>query len=203
MVQVVPRSAKSLLWQARIGLGLGLLGIGLAVFFALQASDLRASEVERAAVSEAGELIALRVTTFEGVTIDEWVADVQTLTTGTYADEVAQRFDTEIRQTLREREVNSVGEITSSFVQDIDGDDASVFAVVRQRFTNNVTPSEVSDELRMEIDLTLVDGEWLAEDVAVLGPSQIDSVVEPGTGTAPQPAPSLDPSSGGGQDSDQ
>jgi hypothetical protein len=74
-----------------------------------------------------------------------------------------------------------VGEVTSSFVQSADDDAAVVFAVVRQTFSSAAQERPVSDELRMEITLVRVNGEWLASDVAVLGPSVI-SPVDPETG---------------------
>jgi Mce-associated membrane protein len=170
---VVPRSARALVWQARIGLGVGILGLLLAAVFFLQVRDLRSAEAARAEVLEAGEITALRVTTFDGATIDEWVADTQSLATGDYADEVATLFDTEIRRGLAENQVQSVGEITSSFVQEVDGDEAVVFVVVRQTFTSLNQPQPISDELRMEVQLDLVDGVWRTSDVAVLGPSTV------------------------------
>lgn len=175
---VVTRSARSLVWQAWIGTAFGVVGVLAALVFFLQAQDLRGEAAQREAVLEAGELVALRVTTFQGADIDAWVADTQALSTGTYAEEVATLFDAEIRAGLAEAEVESVGEVLSSFVQDIDDDEAMVFAVMRQTYTSAVQPTAISDELRMEIELEYVDGEWLASDVAVLGPSTI-APIEP------------------------
>ncbi len=174
-----------LLWQARAGLGIGLLGLALAVFFFLGASDLRGGQATRDAVLDAGETMALRVTTFTGDQIDEWVADTQSLATGTYADEVATLFDAEIRAGLADNQVQSVGEITSSFVQDIEGDQATVFAVMRQTFTSLNQPTPIADELRMEIILSRVDGEWLTSEVAVLGPSTVNPVAGQDSGAIP------------------
>ncbi len=185
---VVPRSARSLLWQARIGLGVGLLGLALAVFFYLDTTDLRSAEATRADVLEAAEIMALRVTTFSGESIDDWVADTQSLATGDYADEVATLFDVEIRQGLADNQVQSVGQVTSSFVQEVDDDRAIVFAVLRQTFTSLNQPQPISDELRMEIGLQRVDGEWLTSEVAVLGPSTVSPVAAddtPGTTDVP------------------
>lgn len=163
-------------WQTGIAVVLAVLFAGLAAWAWLDAADLRAREEDRRSALEAGEVVALRVTTFDGATIDQWVADTQTLATGDYADQVADLFDTEIRQGLADAQVQSVGEITASFVQSVDEEEAVVFAVVRQTFTSAAQPRPVSDELRMEIRLQRVDGEWLAADVAVLGPSVINPV---------------------------
>ena len=179
--ETIPRPVRTLLWQARIGLGVGVLGLCLALAFFLQSAGLRAEQAQREAVLDAGEVVALRVTTFTGAEIDAWVDDTQALSTGGYAEEVAALFDPTIRQGLAEAEVQSVGEVLNSFVQDIAGDRATVFAVLRQTFTSNLQEQAVSDELRMEVRLVEVDGEWLAEDVAVLGPSTI-TPIDPAAG---------------------
>lgn len=179
--ETVPRPVRTLIWQARLGMAVGILGIALALASMLYAQGLRSDAATRAAVLDAGEVIALRVTTYEGGAIDDWVTDTQSLSTGEYAREVASLFDPDIRAGLAEAEVESVGEVISSFVQDINGDAATVFAVLRQTYQSNVSPRPTSDELRMEIQLTRVDGEWLASDVAVLGPSALSTVEDTGT----------------------
>ncbi|WP_370326176.1 hypothetical protein [Euzebya sp.] len=186
---VVTRTAHSLIWQVRIATGLAVLGLALAVFMYVSTSDVRSAEATRDAVQEAAEVVALRVTTFDGATIDEWVADTQELATGDYAEEVVQLFDDELRTALAENQLQSVGEITSSFVQDVEGDTATAFLVVRQTYTSVAQPQPVSDELRMEVELARVDGEWLAAEVAVLGPSTVSPVGD-AQGAAP---PSEDP----------
>jgi Mce-associated membrane protein len=187
----VPRSVRSLLWQARVGAGLAILFAVIAAVLYVQADGLRSAAADREAVLEAGQIMALRVTTFDGATIDEWVADTQRLATGTYAEEVAALFEPEVRQGLAVNEVQSVGELTSSFVQDVDGDRATVFSVLRQTFTSNAQPQPISDELRMEIALQRVDGRWLASEVAILGPSIISPVAD--DGLAPPPDGGLEP----------
>ena len=185
MPETVPRSVRGVILQSRVFAGLALLFLVLAIFFFAEARELRSAEAERNAVLDAGEVVGLRVTTFEGATIDAWVEDVQSLATGSYADEVAQVFDATVRQGLADNEVVSVGEVLNSFVQEVDGDRATVFVVLRQTYTNAAQPRSISDELRMEIRLTRIDGDWLASEVAVLGPSVITPVedaVGDGTG---------------------
>lgn len=172
----VPRSVSNLLWQARIGVGLAVLFAALALALFLQASGLRADAAARDAVEETGRAVALQITTYDGATIDQWIADTQTMATSSFADEVATLFDPELRDGLAANEVRSQGEITSSFVQEVDGDSATVFAVLRQTYSSINLPREVSDQLRMEIELTRVDGRWLASNVVALGPSTISPV---------------------------
>ena len=52
---------RSLLWRARIGVAVGVLGLVLAAVFFLGAQNLRREAAVREDVREAGELVALRV----------------------------------------------------------------------------------------------------------------------------------------------
>jgi hypothetical protein len=187
--ETVAVPVRSLLWRARIGAAVGALGLLLAAVFFLGGQDLRREASVREDVREAGELVALRVTTFEGSDIDDWVSDTQSLSTGDYAQEVAERFDPTIRQGLADAQVQSVGTVLSAFVQDVRDETATVFAVMRQTYTSALQPQQVSDELRMEIELTLVEGEWLASDVAVLGPSTITPIDQDAAGDPGDPTP--------------
>lgn len=141
-----------------------------AVAFALAWAPLYADARARDEVRRSAQDLLLHVTTFEGATIDEWVQETQRLATDDYAEEVNALFDAELRAALREGEARSVGRVVNLFVQDVDGDTASVFAVLRQTITNAATPTPVEDELRMQVDLRRVDGTWKAAKVEVLGP---------------------------------
>lgn len=153
-----------------------VLAMTAAVVFFVQASVLR-REVARleedaastAVVREAAEVVAARVTTFSGADIDAWVQRTQELSTGEYAEEVAELFDQELRAILRDNGVESVGEVLQSYVQDLDEDSATVFLIVRQTSTSTAQPTPVQDELRMEVGLERVGDRWLAATVAVLG----------------------------------
>lgn len=157
---------------------LGLIALAFAAVPALTA------ERERAEVRDRAEVIAARVTTFEGESIEEWVAETRALATGAYARQLDDVFDQELRDALRENEVESVGTIQRSFVQSIEDDEAEVFVLARQSSVNAQREQPVEDELRIEIQLRREDGEWLASDIAVLGPQQ--------RGAVPAPAPDED-----------
>jgi Mce-associated membrane protein len=173
---------RAVLSNARIAwLVAGLAVLGLIALSILAVPALRA-EGERAEVQDRAEVIAARVTTFEGANIEEWIAETRALATGAYARQLDDVFDLQLREALRDNEVESVGQIQRSFVQLIDGDRAEVFVLARQSSVNAQRPQPVEDELRIEIELRREDGEWLASDIAVLGPQQ------PG-GPVPPPAP--------------
>lgn len=161
---------RGLLRSARVAWAVAVLALLAAAVSGVQWQSLAAEARAREEVREAAEVMAAQVTTFEGATIDEFVAQLRDLATGEYADQVTELFNAEFRQALRDNEVRSVGEVTASFVQDIDGDRAEVFVLVRQTSTNAVLDEPVEDELRMDLTLAHEDGRWLVADVAVLGP---------------------------------
>jgi Mce-associated membrane protein len=185
---------RSVLGSARLAWGVAVLALALAVFAGTQWADLYAAERTRAEVRQEATGLVLNLTTFEGENIEEWVADAQSRATGEYAEQLSTLFDQSLRDALREQEVVSRGEVDQLFVQDIAGDRADVFALVTQTIVNATTSDPVQDELRMDITMQRVDGQWLASDVAVLGPAGL-------VGGAPQApgAPEGEPAEEGGQ----
>lgn len=151
--------------------GVAMLAAAAAVFFALQASELRSQQAARSEALQAGEIAALQLTTFSGATIDEWVEQTRTIATGTFAEELAQRYDQQLRADLREFDVESVGEIINSFVQRLEGDEALIFAVLRQTTRYPTFDQTVEDEVRFEITLRREAGEWLVSDAKLLSPT--------------------------------
>lgn len=141
-----------------------------AIGFALAWAPLYSADRDRERVRQAAEQLVLHLTTFEGETIDGWVQETQRRATDQYAEEVNTLFDPQLRAALRDAKAKSAGRLVNLFVQDVDGDDALVFAVVRQTITNAASPTPVEDELRMQIELRRIDGGWKAAKVEVLGP---------------------------------
>jgi Mce-associated membrane protein len=152
---------------------LAIAGIGGAAWFGTQWADLHAVERDREAVRSAATQVALRLTTFEGENIEEWLAAAREQATGDYDQQLVDVFDQRSRDSLRTIKVVSRGEIESLFVQDVDQDTASVFAVVKQTYVNVRTPDPVEDQLRVDMTLERVEDRWLASEVAVLGPAGV------------------------------
>ena len=136
-------------------------------------AQLREAEKDRAEVSAQANLVALRLTTFEGENIEEWYAQIRGTATGDFATQLAAVFDQQMRDSIREVGVVSRGEMQNLFVQDIDGDQAKAFAVVKMTYVNSQTRAPVEDHQRMDITLERVDGKWLASEVVVLGPNGV------------------------------
>jgi hypothetical protein len=145
--------------------------VGMVILFTWWA-PLNNEAQDREQVRRVGESFTVHLATFSGETIEEWVAETQERATGNYAEQVDQLFDEELRAALRELEVESQGELINLFVQELAGDEATLFALVRQTVRNAVAEEPFEDELRMELQLAREDDEWLVSDVAVLGPAQ-------------------------------
>lgn len=163
--------APGVLRDARVAWAVAVLALAAAAVFGVQWRSLAAEADARVQAREAAEVMAAQITTFEGAEIDAFVEDLRELATGAYADQVSELFNPDFRDALRENGVESVGEVVRSFVQELDGDEAEVFVLVRQTSINAVLDEPVTDELRMELTLTHEDGRWLISDVAVLGPA--------------------------------
>lgn len=183
------RGVGSVLRSAWVPWIIAVLAIAFGVFALLQRNEartqwaqLREAEQARAAVSREANTVALRLTTFEGENIEEWYSQIRDAATGQFAEQLSQVFNQETRDTLREIGVVSVGEMQDLFVQDVDGNDAKAFALVKQTYVNSRTPDPVEDHQRIDMTFKRVDGRWLASEVVVLGPN---GVIAPAPG---QPA---------------
>jgi len=168
----------------------------IALGFAIAWAQLYTAEGQRSEVRTAAEQLVLHLTTFTGESIDEWVQQTQTMATDEYSSEVNELFDVDLRAALRDARSESVGRLIDLFVQDIDGDNATVFAVLRQTITNAATTQPIEDELRMQVELRRESGTWKAARVEVLGPQ--------GSGSGGNPAaPAVPDNSAPEQDSEQ
>lgn len=165
------RGVLRVLASARLAWAIAVLAVVAAVVFGLEAKALNAREAGRAEALQAAEVAALQLTTFTGATIDEWVEQTRRLATGAFAEEIAQRYDQQLRADLREFDVESVGEVLSSFVQEFDGDQSVAFVVLRQTTLYPTYEQTVEDEVRFEITLLRQGGDWLVSDAQLLSPT--------------------------------
>jgi Mce-associated membrane protein len=165
------RGIRRFFGEARVAWAVAILALVAAVLAGLQWQSLRSAAATRDQVNESAQEIAKQVTTFEGATIDQWVEETAAMSTGDYAEQVKRLFDQQFKTALRENEVTSEGTIVNTFTQNIDGNEAKAFVLARQTSRNAQRSQPVEDELRMEITMQREEGEWLASQVAVLGPS--------------------------------
>jgi hypothetical protein len=146
---------------------LALALITAGVFAALWL-DLKTEADERAELEQEAERFAIALTNFSADTIDEDVADIKSFAVGDFAEEAEAFFGQEAVDAIKEAEAESQGEIESVYVQELDGDTASVFAVVNETVTNADLAEPRTDILRMSIDLVRSKSGWKVTNVDVL-----------------------------------
>lgn len=184
-------------WRARLPwilVILGLVGtIGFATAWA-RATDGAAAAAgstagEATPVLTAAETFSLALTNFDGATVDRDFDRVIALSTGEFRTQADTFFSAEVRTKLKAAQASSRGEVASAYIQNVDGDRASVFVVVDQTIANNKSPQPAADTLRMEVSLQQRDGRWLVSRVDVLGaPAGATTTGSPGAGTTPTTA---------------
>ena len=102
--------------------------------------------------------------------------------TGEFADQAEQQFaDDDTRAALREVQASSRVEVRDLFVQSFDGDKGRVFAVVDQTIANNQFPNPRSDQVRLEIGMRKVDGDWKVSTLDVLEAPAAAAAIAGGT----------------------
>jgi len=140
----------------------GTLGFGLA--WAGQSSQ----SAEVGQVKQVATDFVMALTNFNPSTIDADFNRVIDYSTGTFATQAHQFFDTEIRQQLQKALASSRGQVRDLFVQSIDGNQATVYAVVDQTYVNSKTSTPQTDTLRLLIGLTDLSNGWHVSSVGVL-----------------------------------
>ena len=164
----------------------GVLGI-LAVVALATGSSGGDDDVDDARFA-AGRF-AERFLTFEHDALDDWKADVLSLSTGGFAGEVEDVEDG-LRRLIGESELDATTQVTEIFVGDIDGGTASVVLIYdREVRSSSGTRSEA--DRYMQLEMNLVDGEWLVDNVVDI--STAGGLDDP-TGAGAPPADETTPS---------
>ena len=156
-----------------------LFGIALiaAIAFAVLWQRLYAQEQERKEVRATAQEFATLLTNFSAATIEDDAAAIKEFAVGRFEEEVDVFFGEEAVAAIKEAEARSEGDIDSVFVQSVEQDSASVFAVVSETVTNVNIPEARTDILRMEISMIDTDAGWKVD--------QVDIVQSPGGAPLP------------------
>jgi Mce-associated membrane protein len=164
---------------------LAVLGIiGTLVFAGLWIRDQRADQGQNAMQAK-GEEFLLALTNFDAATVDEDFDALVELGSGDFASEADQFFGSDVREALKEVQASSRGEVRDVYVQSFDGGRGRIFAVVDQTIANNRFPQPQADQLRVELTLEHVDGDWHVSDVLVLeAPNTASSAATAASGAA-------------------
>lgn len=147
---------------------LAVLGLAGTAGFAWAWNTERSADASQSAMAGAARDFLVALTNFDGSTVDADFDRIVAYATGDFAAEADRFFGSDVRAALKEVQAASRGEIRSLYVQDFDGDQGRVFAVVDQTIANNRFPAPQADELRLDLGLQHRDGEWKVYDVKVL-----------------------------------
>lgn len=154
------RKAPGLAALAALGLA-GTVGFGVAW-------ALKGDGPPTGAVSTSARNLVLALTNFDPGTISADFAQIQRDSTGAFAGQARRFFGASTQKELTSADAASRGTIDDLYVQSVDGDHASVFAVVSQRYLNKNAGQPVSDTLRLALGMTDVGGTWKTSSVQVL-----------------------------------
>ncbi|MGH9297480.1 MAG: hypothetical protein ACRDZP_05830 [Acidimicrobiales bacterium] len=143
------------------------LGVAGTVGFAV-AWGTKSSGGPTAEVSSGARNVVLALTNFDPGTVSADFSQIEQDSTGTFATQAKKYFGTSIRKELAAAHAASRGKIVDLYVQSVNGNQASVFAVVNQTYLNSNAKSPVTDVLRLALGMTDVSGTWKASSVEVL-----------------------------------
>ena len=150
--------------------------IAAVVFFVLWLQSVNADD-EAQEAEEAARTVALALTNFSAETIERDVAEINQYAVGEFAEEVGVFFGEEAVDAIEEAEGESKSELDSIFVEQVEGDNASAFAVLTQSVSNTRLSEPRTDTIRMEISMVRTPGGWKADQVDIL---QSPGVTVPG-----------------------
>ena len=179
---------------------LAVAGTAGSVAFGVAWATQRAHQAAATRAETKARTFLIDLTNFDSKTVDADFSAITSMATGTFAGQANKFFDSSIRQELQQALASSRGQVRDLYVQSVTGDQATVYAVVTQLYTNDKITSPQSDVLRMVVDLRQTGGTWKVADVTVLeGPSlSSGGSGSAGAGGAPSAAPTGSGSTGGG-----
>ncbi|MBL8775080.1 MAG: hypothetical protein JNK12_04075 [Acidimicrobiales bacterium] len=161
---------------------LAIAGLAGTLFFGFQWNQERTADNAEASMETTASDFLVALFDFDGRTIDEDFDNILGYATGDFADQAEAQFaDDDTRAALREVQASSRVEVRDLFVQSFDGDRGRVFAVVDQTIANNQFPQPRSDQVRLEVGLRKVDGDWKIATLDVLEAPAAQAAVAGGT----------------------
>ncbi|MHB1503343.1 MAG: hypothetical protein ACYCTL_05540 [Acidimicrobiales bacterium] len=140
----------------------GALGFGLAW------AGQRNLAARTDAVKQVSSDFVMALTNFTPSTVDADFSRVIGFSTGTFSGQAHRFFDSQIRQQLETALASSRGQVRHLFVQSLQGNDATVYAVVDQTYVNSKTRTPQADTLRLVLGLTDMPVGWRVSTVSVL-----------------------------------
>lgn len=144
-----------------------VLALGAAVTFLIlwQEAETEGNEQDEVVAVATDFINAL--TNFSADTIDEDAEEIRSYAVGDFEEEVDTFFGERAIAAIKEADATSSGEIEEIFIQSLDEDEASVFAVVTETITNAATTEPRTDTLRLEVGLIETGSGWKVQSVEV------------------------------------
>ena len=100
------------------------------------------------------------VTSFDYLTLDQDIAEIEEVTTGDLREEVSTTLQDRREQLIIDEQVSST-EVIAASLTEATATQARALIVLRARQKSLLTPQETVTRYRVEVTLELVDGRWL------------------------------------------
>lgn len=145
-----------------------VLALAAAGFLYLQWRSATVAEDRRAEVRSTATDFLDALTNFRAGTIDRDAAELRDLAVGQFAEEVDEFFGEEAAAAIRRSRAVSTGETEAVFVQEVSGESAVVFGVVRQTVDNDQLSQPRIEIVRTEIRMIETADGWKVNQVDIL-----------------------------------
>jgi hypothetical protein len=149
--------------------GVALAGLGGSIAFGVMWGHDRSAASDQAAAHNTASEFLLDLTNFGPKTLESDFSQMQRMATGNFAVQARQTLAPNLRSQLIAAQVQTQGHIQHLWIQSYSDSASSFFAEVDQTFRNNKSPAVRSDTLRVEVDLSKVDGQWKVAQVTTIG----------------------------------
>jgi Mce-associated membrane protein len=161
------RRIRELPWRFIVPWALTVLVAGAAIAFAVLWQEAETQESDRDEVVAVARDFTTALTNFSADTIDEDAERIRSFAVGDFGEEVDTFFGPRAVEAIKEADATSTGVIDEVFIQSLDEDEASVFAVVTETITNAATTEPRTDTLRLEVGMIETGSGWKIDRVEV------------------------------------
>jgi Mce-associated membrane protein len=161
------RRIRALPWRLIVPWTLFVIAAAAAITFVILWQEAETEDSGRQDVVETAGDFVLALTNFSADTIDDDAEQIRSFAVGDFEEEVDTFFGPRAVAAIKEAEATSTGEIEEIFIQSLDDEEASVFAVVSETITNAASTEPRTDTLRLEIGMIETGSGWKIERVEV------------------------------------
>ena len=147
---------------------LSALAVVAAVIFFLLWQQERSDARAREEMAARAESFVVALTNFSAETIEDDAARIKSFAVGDFAQEADAFFGDQAVAAIEEAQAVSEGDIESLFVQELEGESGSVFAVVSETVMNSERAEPQTDTLRLEVGMIKTSSGWKVNRVEIL-----------------------------------